>query len=284
MKNNLKYIKSFAIYGFLLAVLFSCSKHDFLDEHLITGNIGPQAYWETSSSTVRAGGRMNFNIQYYTTSKIDFSHSEVWYNLNEVVEKSVSCPWVISFNYSVNSITSNERRISQRIESYPHTLAVWSDSLRAYQFNASFPVSGTLSPFTWIKPEVFDSTKMKTYFGDNFMQQFKDSLYGLMKFQDFRNMILGMSLLETFKEYTDSTFDANSNEYVYHFPKKLNGETPVPVEIKNLYDNIGFDKLIESPGAYNVEYKRSYNIDANMRVYDKQNVYGSTILKKIDIN
>ncbi len=284
MKNTLNKIKSYVIYGLLLAVFFSCAKHDFLDENLITGNIGPQAYWEANSSTVRAGGNMNFKIQYFTTSGVDFSHSEVWYNLNEVVEKSVSCPWVNSFTYAVNSTTSNEKRISQKIETYPHSLAVWSDSLRAYQFNASFTVSGTLSPFTWIKPEVFDSTKMRTYFGNEFMQQFKDSLYGLMKFQDFRSMILGMSLLETFKEYTDSTFDANSNGYVYHFPKNQNGETPVPLEIKNLYDNIGFDKLIESPGAYNVEYKRTYNIDANMRVYDKRDIYGTTVLKKIEIN
>ena len=283
MKNILNRIVSFAIYGLMFTALPSCEKHDFFDENAITGNIGPQAYWEIESSTVSAGSNMSFVIQYYSTAA-DINHSEVWYNITETQEKSVSCPWVTTFTYSYNSTTSEEKRIAQKIQEYPQTLAVWSDSLHAYTFTGEFPVSGTLKPFAWSKPEVFDSTKMDTYFGTGYMQQFKDSLYNLMQYADFKNMLLGMSLLDNFSQYTDSTFDINSNSYVYHFRKDVSGNTPVPEAIQNLFNTITFDRLIESPSGYNVDFKRTYFLEARMRIYDTNNVYGTTVSKKIDIN
>jgi len=283
MKNILNRIVSFAIYGLMFTALSSCEKHDFFDENAITGNVGPQVYWEVGSSTISAGSDMSFVIQYYSTVA-DIDHSEVWYNITETQEKSVSCPWVTSFTYSYNSTTSEEKRIAQKIQEYPQALAVWSDSLHAYTFTGVFPVSGTLKPFAWTKPEVFDSTKMDTYFGTGYMQHFKDSLYNLMKYADFKNMLLGMSLLDNFSQYTDSTFDINSNAYVYHFPKDVSGNTPVPDAIHNLYNTISFDRLIESPSGYNVDFKRTYLLEARMRVYDTNNVYGTTVSKKIDIN
>lgn len=284
MKYNFKHIVTYAICGLMLTSLVSCEKHDFFDDVALTGNIGPQAYWEVGSSTVSAGSEMPFEIQYYSTSDAEIANSEVWYNLIETQEKRVSCSWVTTFSYSVGSIISEEKRIEQKIKEYPHTLAVWSDSLHAYTFKSSFPVSGTLRPFAWVKPEVFDSTMMISYFGSGFMKQFKDSLYNLMKFADFRNMMLGMSLVENFKQYTDSTFDTNSNSFVYHFPKNSSGQMPVPNDIKNLYEGITFDRLIQSPAGYNVEFKRTYFINARMRVYDKRDVYGLTVSKRIDIN
>ena len=284
MKNTLNNIVSLAIFGLMLTLISSCEKHDFFDENTITGYIGPQAYWEVGSTTVSAGSVMSFQVQYYTTSDSDIDRSEVWYNVTETIEKWVSCPWVTTFTYAINKNTTEEKRISQKIQEYPHALAVWSDSLRAYYFEDVFPVSGTLKPFAWVMPEVFDSTQMENYFGTSYMQHFKDSLYNLMKYDDFKNMMLGMSLLENFKQYTDSTFDINSNTYVYHFPEDANGNKPVPTDIVNLYNNITFDKLIEGPAGYNVSYKRNYFIDARLRVYDKRHVYGVTVSKKIDIN
>lgn len=278
MKTN--FIILLTLLGF---VFISCEKHDFFDENVITGNIGPQAYWEVESSTVGSGSVMPFNLQYYTTVE-DADHSEVWYNIVETQEKSVSCPWVTSFTYSVSSIKSEEKRISQKIKEYPHSLSAWSDSLHAYSLKADFPVSNTLSPFSWSKPEVFEYDKMEMYFGAGFMVQFKDSLYNLMKFADYKNMMLGIGLLEDFKQYTDSTYDANSDDYVYHFPKDASGNTPVPAEITNLYSSIPFDRLIEGASGYNVEFKRTYSMVAILRVYDKRGVYGTTESKGIDIN
>jgi len=285
MENTLKRIVPFMACCFLLATFNSCEKHDFFDEHLITGEVGPQAYWEVGSSTVRAGSNVSFVAQYYSTvSKIDYS--EVWYSVSEKLTKSVSCPWLTSFSYSYTSETIEEKRISQKVAEYPHSQTVLSDSLRAYVFEDEFPLSGTLSVFSWRKPEQFDSARMNTYFGDGFMEHFKDSLYDLMQFADFQRMLLGMGLLEDFKIYTDSTEDVNTGGYVYHFPEDAEGNRPVPSEIKAIYDGITFDKLIEntSESNYEVEFRRSYAIDAIMRVYDVRGVYGTTISKAIEIN
>lgn len=273
------------IYLSLIAafLLSACAKHDFFDEISITGDVGPQAYWEVESSTVTAGSAMSFIVQYYYTAA-DIDRSEVWYNILETEDKTVSCPWVTSFTYSISSVRTEEKRISQKIQEYPHSLAVWSDSLHAYTFKSGFSVSATLSSFSWSKPEVFDYDKMGTYFGAGYMEHFKDSLRNLMKFADYKNMMTKLNLVDDFKQYTDSTFDANSDSYIYHFPKDAGGNTPVPVDIKNLYDGITFDRLIEGDSGYNVEYKRSYSMNAILRVYDKRGIYGATVSKEIDIN
>jgi hypothetical protein len=266
-----------------LLLLAACEKHDYFDETSITGNIGPQAYWELGSSTVSSGSSVPFEVQYYSTlSEID--HSEVWYNVVETEERAVSCPWVTTFAYSVGSIKSEEKRISAKIQDYPHSLAVWSDSLHAYTFKANFPVSGTLGTFSWSKPDVFDYEKMETYFGQGFMEHFKDSLHTLMQFGDYKNMLLKMGLLEDFTQYTDSTLDDNSGDWIYHFPKDAAGNAPTPPEIDALFRDVPFDRLIEESGAYNVAYIRKYSMDAILRVYDKRGVYGFTESKPLEIN
>lgn len=278
----------------MLVTLVSCEKHDYIDENVITGKVGPQAYWEVGSSTVSAGANMPFKMQYYSTNS-EIEHSEVWYSLTEKIEKSVSSQWVSTFTYSYSATVSEEKRISQKIKEYNHSLAVWSDSLHAYTLESDFPVSSTLSTFSWVKPDVFDSTKMETYFGKGYMQHFKDSLYTLMKFADFKKMLLGLAIdfgkistnpdiFDSFQNYTDSTFDANSNGFVYHFPKTSDGKFPVPEKIKSLYDKLTFAQLIQGASGYNVEYKRSYSLKAIMRVYDAQGTYGTTVAKEIDIN
>ncbi len=286
MKHIFKNTVRLAVFSLLITMAYSCEKHDFIDENVITGEVGPQAYWEIGSSAMSAGSTMPFTLQYYSTVS-DIDRSEVWYNLVETESKSVSSPWVTTFTFAINSTKSEEKRISQFIQSYPHSQAVWNDTLRAFKLESEFPVSGTLSPFSWVKPEEFDPQKMDEYFGQGFMQHFKDSLYTLMKFADFQRMYLGMGLMDNFKQYTDSTFDTNSNNWVYHFPKDQAGNTPVPTDIKNLYSTIEFGKLIENAttGVHEVEYRRTYRINATMRVYDKRGIYGiTTPAKQIDIN
>jgi len=280
----MKLIKYIFLSLLATALLTVCAKHDFFDDNVITGNVGPQAYWEVESSTVSAGNSMAFTVQYYSTVA-EIGHSEVWYNIIETLDKSVTCPWVVSRTYSVSSVKSEEKRISQKIQEYPHSLAVWSDSLHAYTLTDRFPVSNTLSPFSWVKPDIFEYDKMDTYFGVGFMQNFKDSLRtSVMKFADYEKMMMGLELVESFKPYTDSTYNENSAKWEYHFPKDASGNTPVPADIRKLYDEITFDRLIESATGYNVEYKRTYSMKAVLRVYDKRGIYGSTVLKELDIN
>ena len=227
-------------------------------------------------------------MQYYSTVS-EIERSEVWYNIVEKQEKEVSCPWVTSFTYSVSSEKSEEKRISQKIEEYFHAeYAEWDSLLHAYTFDAAFPVSGTISPFEWV-PETFDSTRMVTYFGEDFMQHFKDSLEGLMQYADYKSMLLGMSLLDDFQQYTDSTQDLNAGDennkvWIYHFHKDAEENEIVPDEVTELYRSIAFDQLVEGATGYNVSYKRSYLINAILRVYDIRGIYGLTVLKTIEIN
>ncbi len=286
MKHIFKNLIRLAVFSLLISMVYSCEKQDFIDEQVITGDIGPQVYWEIGSAAVSAGTKMPFKLQYYSTVA-EIERSEVWYNLEETESKSVSCPWLSTFTFAINSTQSEEKRISQFIQSYPHSQAVWNDTLRAYKLEGEFPVSGTLSPFVWFKPEKFEAAKMDEYFGTGFMKHFKDSLYSKMQFADFQKMYLGMGLLDNFRQFTDSTFNTNSNSWEYHFPKKSDGTKPVPDEIKNIYSNIEFARLIEnsSSGVHEVEYRRTYKINAIMRVYDKRGIYGITTPSKlIDIN
>jgi len=168
--------------------LFSCEKNDSMDDDVIIGSMAPQVYWELGSSTVQSGDSVPFSAQYYTTGESPLDHLEVWYNVSEQKSKTVSCSWVSSFTYSYTSTTTEEKRIDQKVSSYSHNENYWLASLRAYTFNAKFPTSNTLSAVSWSYPETFDSTKMVKYFGKDYMQHFKDSLYTLMKPVDFQSM------------------------------------------------------------------------------------------------
>lgn len=287
MKNYRLFILSIAVLG-----LTACDKHDFLDDLLITGEVGPQAYWELESSAMTAGKSMEFSAQYYTSvPDMSIDRSEVWYSISENISKQVSCPWMTTFSYVFNSTTAEQKRVEQKISSYAHSEDLWNDSLHAYYLQSSFPVSGTLAPFAWKNPSEFnanDSDKIENYFGEGFMQQFKDELYPKMKYADFRSLMVGTGVVADFKAYTDSTFDKNTNSYVRHFPWNADStDTPVPEKLQELYrDSISFGQLIYSKAesSYSVTYERKYKLRAIMRVYDTRGVYGTTDPKDIDIN
>lgn len=289
-------IKFFALLFVSALIISSCARHDFIDEMAITGNVGPQALWELGSSSVAAGTNADFVLQYYSTVD-EISHSEVWYSVSEMVSKKVNCPWLSTFTHTYTSDVTELKRISEKIETFPHNMAEWSDSLSAYKLEAAFPVTSTLGSFSWRQPEQFgdvENENMAKYFGETFMQDYKDAILEKMQYADFQKMILGLDLDDTlkdkyggkaFKELTDSTYDANSASYVYHFPKLGDGTTPTPQGVIDLYNNeITFGQLTQTPAGHDVEYSRSYKIDAIMRVYDTRGVYGNTISREIVIN
>lgn len=273
----------------MVVAMASCAKHDFFDDDTITGEVGPEAYWEVGSSAVTAGGNMDFTVQYYS-SVSDIDHSEVWYDIEETIDQTVTCPWTSTFTYSLSSNVKQLKRVSQKIEEYPHLEEFWSDSLHAYTFTGSFPVSGTLSPFIWSHPEEFDSTKMINYFGEGYMETFKEAVHAKMKYADYKKMYIGMGLMDDFSLYTDSTLDPNAgvDVYVYHFPLDAEGNVqPWVADSMQLYwDKVTFAMLVENVanGYYDVDYNRSYSLNALMRVYDVRDVYSTTQSKEIVIN
>lgn len=291
MNNNMKLTTKILMLTAMMFAVVSCAKHDFFDKDTITGEVGPEAYWEIASAAVPAGGEMEFTVQYYTSVKeTSIDHSEVWYDVDETVDQTVTCPWTTTFTYTQSSNVTTQKRVSQLIKEYPHLEEYWSDSLHAYTFVGKFPVSGTLSPFVWSHPEEFDSTKMITYFGEGYMENFKEAVHTRMKYADYKKMYLGMGLMDDFTLYTDSSIDKNQGDsvYVYHFPLDEEGEVqPWVTDSMNLYwGKVDFKMLVENAanGYYDVDYNRSYSINAQLRVYDVRGVYSATQTKEISIN
>jgi len=282
----MKKIQSIAIILLSMLLFTACDLHDSLDEDVIVGSMAPQVYWEVASSTVTAGSDVTFTTQYYTTSDAPVDHLEVWYNLTEQVSKTVSCPWMQSITFNYTSTTSLQKRILQKIQEYAHNETNWSDALHAYSFTSTFPTSNTLSSVSWVKPTTFDSTKMVSYYGTAFMQHFKDSLYTKMQAVDFKKMFQGLNLVENFNIYLDSTYNGNTGKYDYHFPKDAQGNMPVPNVINNIYKKIPFADLIfnTSNANYEVEFTKSYFIDANLKAIDTKGVAGTAIKTTITLN
>ena len=278
--------------GLLLMTVASCEKHDFFDENTITGAVGPEAYWEIESSAVKAGGEMGFTAQYYSSvSKID--HSEVWYSLDKTIAKTVNCSWL---THSYISSIKSEERVLQFIKEFPHLEEYRSDSLHAYTFAGTFPVSGTLAPVAWVRPTEFDSTKMATYFGENFMKEFKDAVKNKMTFSTYRDKYVSLGFMENFKQFTDSSYDWNVSDdpevaKFYHFPQDTLADGSIKIQqwvldsMDYYWNQVTFEQLIlASDGTYDVSYNRNYSIDAELRVYDVEGVYSKTTSKEIVIN
>lgn len=282
----------------LVVAFASCAKHDFFDENTITGAVGPEAYWEINSSAVKAGGAMGFTAQYYSSvEKID--HSEAWYSISETIDKNVTCSWL---SYSEISSVKSMKRVLQYITEYPHLEEYWSDSLHAYTFSGAFPVSGTLAPLTWAQPAEFDSTKMITYFGEDYMQNFKDVVKTKMTYSVYEEQYPKLGFLTDFSPYKDSSYNWNISSdsalaKYYHFPMDtLKGAAvggkdsifvkPWVMDTMNYYwEKVPFDALIKNAeGKYDVTYKRNYSLDAELRVYDVVGTYSKTVSKEIIIN
>ena len=88
-------------------------------------------------------------------------------------------------------------------------------------------------------------------------------------------------MVEDFKVYADSIFNENSNSYEYIFK---GGE--VPAEVKTIFDAITFDQLIFNSGKnnYEIQFNRAYYINANLHCVTTNNVHGTAIEKRIDLN
>lgn len=249
MKTMKTIFKVFAL-GLLLMTVASCEMHDPFDENTVTGAIGPETYWTVESSTVKAGGSVDFTAQYYSTVAPDYvDHTEVWYSLFEKEDKVVTASLIKAFTYSETSSTTLQKRVLQTIQSYAHSQDLWSDSLHAYVLEDKFPVSNTLSPITWANPADSNgiSKNLHTYFGEDFAKNFKEGLTRKMHSHDgicdtttndsvrnyaaYMNAFQPSGLLDTIittpngdkmsylQWISDSTFNANTNSWNKFFKK-----------------------------------------------------------------
>ena len=284
--------------GLLLIAVASCEKHDPFDENTITGAVGPEAYWTIESSMVKAGGTMGFVGQYYSTvAQID--RSEVWYELFEKEDKLVTASLIKAFTYSQTSNTTNQKRMLQTIASYEHSEDLWSDSLRAYVLEGSFPVSNTLAPISWVQPkdlEGFDKN-LHAYFGENYAAEFKAGVTAKMNpsenernYAAYMNVLQGLSLMgDTIvtpngdrmpyvQWLTDSTFNANTNTWNKFFKKN---DT---IWSKTIFDTLGMkidstvkkvnigtnrNPIIVDSTFYDTTYITKGKYESHVYVYDQ---------------
>lgn len=276
-----------------LALLFmsvvSCEKHDFFDENTITGAVGPETYWTIESSAVKAGERMNFRGQYYSTAE-EIDRSEVWYDLFVSEDKLVSAPLIKSFTYNFTSSTITQQRVLQTIQTYEHNDSLWTDSLRAYVLNESFPVSGTLAPVTWNKPKdtIGFAKNLVLYFGESFAKDFKDGLtkkmyddvnvpYDSLKYGANMDFLRGLTLLDsaTLSWMTDSAFDKNSNSWVNYIKRNdsiwstTKFDTTMVVDTISRQVNVGTnrDPIWVDSVWYDTTYNISPKLDSVIYVY-----------------
>ncbi len=283
--------------------LVACDKHDPFDDILITGEVGPQAYWTIESSMVSAGDSMGFTVQYYTSLQdqgVKIDSSAVWYNITETVEKSVSCPYV---TFSISALTTEEKRVMQFIKGYPHLEEYYSDSLRAYTFTSTFPVSGTLSPIAWVNPTIYSQDNMDDYFDKGFDQLFKDSLKQKLTFSGYATLLEDCALAyipeynadpQKFKfanywaTYTDKVYDPNTNSMISDFI----GNKDSVVQTDVLYDyhtdttaNYSKHEDIDTTYSYGVDDEKMtyvyHNLDTTYTTVPGANNADTTIIEYI---
>ncbi len=198
--------------AFALCSLVACEKHDVFDDKLVyIGEFAPQLFWNVPSTVVTAGDSVAFTAQYYTTGASPLSHLQVWYNVREKEEKSVTIPWLSSTtSLNISSSAMIERRIAQAIEEYRHNedwkVEMDTNSLGdttyfkpVYKFSASFPTSNTLSKVILVGAEC-DSVNVIKYFGDDFMETLKQSVISYLQTTSSRTTYKDIYNLVYYKE------------------------------------------------------------------------------------
>jgi len=287
----------FLLFFGVVALFSACDKHDNLDDSLMVGRMAPQVYWEFASTSVNAGENVAFKAQYYTADKkATMSHLEVWYNVTEYIEASVTCAWLTPAWSKVTNKGDLKRQF-QLISKYPHSKSYWNPEKKAYTFESSFPTSVTLSTFEWKEPESFDDAdlkKVKALFGETFPEDFQKEVFGRMKEADFNKMFVALGIKDSNGVPIDNFRDRYSEYYrnevtgmdEWGFTENPvgSGKRPVPEEVRDLYFAVPFDELILNSDIYGIVYKRSYSINAYLKAIDTAGNSGRTAIKTSEPN
>ena len=259
-----------------------------MDDNVYVGEMAPHVHWTIPNTVVTAGSDVAFSVQYYTTEEeYPISHLEVWYDVHETVSKNVSAPWVVSTPYTVASDVSSVQRISTCIKRFEHNEDNYNENERAYKFEDGFPTSNTLGRVTWSGSELTED-KLEANFGENFAQNFKDSLYNYLisnpdaAYKDFAKLVSTDSIWNAtlFAPYKTTSFDENSQTNYDHF---VNHEIPAPLD--SLFQALSFDQIIDDgKGNLSISYSRGYLIKAQLKCLDTKGTAGLTKNTEITLN
>ena len=287
-----------------IMMLSSCSKHDFICENTITGFVGPQSNWNLTSSSVRAGGDVEFRAQYYTTTPGAVIHRvEVWYDVVLIENTSVTSRHLTGFVRFNNITTTNQVRIPQSIRTIYHDLSnpnIFRHEMSdvVYVMQETFPVSDMLTTYSW-EPETFnaaDSARMKELFGGTFMEDFKQGMRNAMRRPDFERMLvtnLGLMELEDFNlpHLVDSAqivpiFQLDENEV----PKLDEHGNPIPCweDRTNIIwffpGNVVVDGVVQVPVNIPAEIEEVFNTVTFQQLVQAAGRYNVSYAREFQLN
>ena len=273
------------IFAVLTFWVSGCEKHDLINDWARIGQRTSHTYWEIPSSTVNAGNTVAFTAQFYNNEGVAIDHMEVWYDEEEHISMQATCPNV-TFVFTKSVDVSNIAHVFQEKATYEFQEEYWNADKRAYVVNDVFPTSNTLKTVEWKNVEEFDQERFNKLFPDTFATAFQRDLYVELekkeKYSDLRMLMLNldMSNSEEFKSYTDSVFNDNKQEMEYWIKDEYKEV------VKAKYDAIPFEKLIYniSTLTYDLEYTKSYILNAAYKVFDKQGNVGVSEKKELTLN
>lgn len=280
MKNITKLVLSLLV----LLSFTGCKENDPINDWARIGQQPPHVIWELKSKIVKAGDSLEFNAKYYTNG-VAIDHTEIWYDLTENVGMKATCP-LVSFNYSLAIDHSTLVREDQEIAIYAHSEKYWDSLKRAYTLSAKCPISNTLRPVEWKEVVMFDTNKYSQLFPSNFSDTFKKGLFEQLEkkehLSDYRVVLVavGNMKVEEFDACLDSVYNQNSAKFDKFIKESKTSE------LKTKYDAIPFKELIYKSldSKYQIQYVKSYVINANFRAIDTNKKQGTTEKFSIQIN
>lgn len=195
------------------ALTNACAVHDPFADNMEIGQIVPTVSWELSD-VAKAGGFVSFKAKYYTSADHSIDHSEVWGLVTRTTSAAATCRLTKSFSYTKTVNSTDTVRTDVLLASYPHSKAEWDG--HEYVLVDSFQVSSTLSPVSWVDPEVFDEDRFNMYYPETFQQEFVDHVVNyLTKDSTYYN---DMSSIYINYDFTAEQFEALNAKYGLDIP------------------------------------------------------------------
>lgn len=178
-----------------------------------------EIYWDLLKKEVQSGNSVPFWAQYDSKDKID--HTEIWYDINEVVlRKAATSGLISSIKYEYTDTVITIRKELDQVKDFAHSEVLWDASVQANHLSGEFPLQlhdSLLSSTIYSKPRNIED--LDFYLGTEFPKAFKDNLTPRMNYNAYRQAFWGLGLFD--EEYinwmTDSTFDANSARWIKDF-------------------------------------------------------------------
>lgn len=177
-----------------------------------------EIYWDLVKKEVQSGNSVPFWAQYDSKNKID--HTEIWYDINEVVSRKATCRLIPSIKYEYADTVIILKKKLDQVKDFAHSELLWDASVQANHLSGELPMQlhdSLLSSMIYSMPRKTED--LDFYLGTEFPKAFKDNLTPRMNYNAYKQAFWGLGLFD--EEYinwmTDSTFDANSARWIKDF-------------------------------------------------------------------